>query len=637
MIAPFGTWKSPIDAALIASESIGLSSPCVVDGNLYWIELRPAEGGRCALVERRPDGTTRDVAPAPWNIRTRVHEYGGGAFTVADGVVYAAHFADQRLYRMQPGTEPVAITPEAALRYADGFIDRARNRWIGICEDHRGDGEAKNMVAAVALHDGSLQPLVTGHDFFAAPRLSPDGSQLAWIAWNHPNMPWDGTELWLAAIGDDGRPTGARCIAGGVDESIVYPTWSPDGILTFASDRTGYWNLYRWQDDAARPLCEQQVELAAPLWSLGDSMFGFASADEIICAYNSGGEWQLARLPAAGGEPTDIDVPYSSISSVSVEGNRVVLVGGTPTRAAAVVEIDASSGECREHRRSFEIDVDARYFSVPETITFPTTDDAVAHGFYYPPANPDFSGPDGERPPLLVFSHGGPTGATASALRLSVQYWTSRGFAVVDVNYRGSTGYGRAYRNALRGNWGIVDVDDCAHAAAFLAAQGKADPDRLAIRGGSAGGYTTLCALTFRDVFRAGASHFGVSDLAALARETHKLESRYLDRLIGPYPERADLYRERSPLDHAERIRCPVIFLQGLEDRVVPPNQAELMVAALKENGIPVAYLPFEGEQHGFRRASSIERALEAELYFYGRIFGFEPADTIEPVVIDNL
>jgi dipeptidyl aminopeptidase/acylaminoacyl peptidase len=566
-----------------------------------------------------------------------VHEYGGSAYAVADGVIYASHFADQRLYRMAPGAEPVAITPEAPLRYADGVIDGSRGRWLGVVEDHGGGGEPANLIGAVSLADGTLERLVEGHDFFASPRLSPDGARLAWLAWDHPNMPWDGTELWVASIGDDGRPTGAEHIAGGVDESIVGPTWSPDGVLHFASDRSGYWNLYRWEDGGARALCPMEAEFAAPLWMLGRATFGFVSPDEIVCAYSRDGAWQLARLSVPGGELRDLDTPYSSISALDVDGDRVLLIGGASDRPTAVVDLDLSTGETRELRRSFELALDPRHVSVPEAITFPTSGGAVAHAFFYPPANRDVAAPAGERPPLLVLSHGGPTSATSIALRLTIQYWTSRGFAVVDVNYRGSTGYGRAYRNALRDTWGVVDVDDCCAAAAHLAETGRVDPDRLAIRGGSAGGYTTLCTLAFRDRFAAGASHFGVSDLAALARDTHKFESRYLDRLVGPYPEREDLYRERSPLAHAERIRCPVIFLQGLDDKVVPPDQSELMVDALRGAGIPVAYVAFEGEQHGFRQASSIERALEAELYFYGRIFGFEPADPIDPVDIANL
>jgi dipeptidyl aminopeptidase/acylaminoacyl peptidase len=635
--APYGTWRSPIDAALIAGASIGLDSPRVVGSSLFWIELRPGEGGRHALVEQTGDGTTRDVVSPPWNVRTRVHEYGGVAYAVADGVVYASHFADQRLYRITPGAEPVAITPEAPLRYADGVIDGARGRWLGVVEDHRCDGEPRNLIAAVSLGDGSLQPLIEGHDFVAGPRLSPDGTRLAWIAWNHPNMPWDGTELWVASIGDDGRPARAERIAGGDDESIVQPTWSPDGVLHFASDRSGHWNLYRWRDGEAQPLCPMEAEFAAPPWMLGRASFGFSSASEIICAYSRDGGWQLARLAVQSGELRDLDTPYSTISGLDVGADRVLFIGGAPTRPTAVVELDLATGQTRELRRSFELTFDAGYVSVPEAITFPTTGGAEAHAFFYPPANPDVTAPEGERPPLLVFSHGGPTSATSSALRLGVQYWTSRGFAVVDVNYRGSTGYGRAYRNALRGTWGVADVDDCCAAATYLADGGRVDPARLAIRGGSAGGYTTLCALAFRDRFAAGASHFGVSDLAAMARDTHKFESRYLDGLIGPYPEREDLYRERSPLAHADRIRCPVIFLQGLDDKVVPPDQSELMVRALRGGGVPVAYVAFEGEQHGFRQASSIRRSLEAELYFYGRIFGFAPADPIEPVDIANL
>ncbi len=640
IIAPYGSWKSPITTDLIVAGTVGLGN-ILADGDvIYWIESRPTEAGRNVIVRRTPDGCTTDMTPVGFNARTRVHEYGGGDYLVHDGVIFFANFADQRLYRQEGNASPQPITPEAALRYADAVADAARRRLICIREDHTvADREAVNTIAAVPC-DGATsagQVLMSGNDFYASPRLSPDGTRLAWLTWNHPNMPWDGCELWVATVQEDGSLTSARHIAGGPAESIFQPEWSPDGVLHFVSDRTGWWNLYRWQNGRAEPLCEMPAEFGVPQWVFRQSTYAFVAPDRIACAYTQNGVWRLALLNTTTKALTPFDLPYTEIGSVRAVGGRVIFIAASPTQAPAIISLDPATGDVTVLRRSSEVSLDAGYLSVPQPIEFPTTAGLVAHALYYPPINRDYRPPAGERPPLLVLSHGGPTGATSTALRLSIQFWTSRGFAVVDVNYGGSTGYGRAYRERLNGAWGIVDVDDCVNAARYLVGRGLADPQRLAIRGGSAGGYTTLAALTFRDVFRAGASHFGVSDLEALATDTHKFESRYLDRLIGPYPERRDLYLARSPIHFTDRLATPLILLQGLEDKVVPPSQAEKMFAAVKAKGLPVAYVPFAGEQHGFRKAENIKRALEAELYFYARIFGFALADAIEPVTIENL
>ncbi len=642
-VAPYGAWKSPITSDLIVSQSIGLGGG-VFDGDddVYWTEGRPAEAGRNVIVRRAPDGTTHDINPAPFNARTRVHEYGGGAVLVERGVVIFSHFADQRLYRVAPGQTPEAITPEAPLRYADCVVDAARNRLICVREDHgeaaAAHGEAVNTIASIALDGSQAQHvLVSGNDFYATPRLSPDGNTLAWLTWRHPNMPWDGTELWIAEVQSDGTLANAALVAGGDEESIFQPTWSPDGQLYFVSDRSGWWNLYRLADGSAEPLTKMEAEFGAPQWVFGVSTYAFASAERIICTYSKDGIDYLASLDTKTTALTVLDTPYTSIGSIQAAPGKALFRGAAPTRAASLVLLDLASGQQTILKRANAIELDPGYLSTPQPIEFPTTGGLTAHGIFYPPQNQDYAAPEGEKPPLLVLSHGGPTGATASALSLGLQYWTSRGFAVLDVNYGGSTGYGRAYRERLNGQWGIVDVDDCANGARYLAEQGMVDPNRLAIRGGSAGGYTTLCALTFRDVFHAGASHFGIGDLEAMATDTHKFESRYLDRLIGPYPERRDLYVARSPIHHVANLNCPVIFFQGLEDKVVPPSQAETMVEALRKKDIPVAYLPFAGEQHGFRRAENIKRALDAELYFYGRVFGFELAEPVEPVEIENL
>ncbi|MGC9347953.1 MAG: S9 family peptidase [Anaerolineae bacterium] len=643
-VAPYGTWASPITSDLIVAKSIRLGNAILDGDDVYWLEGRPSEGGRNVLVKRTPDGEVTDVIPPPFNARTRVHEYGGGAVIVRHGTVYFSNYRDQRMYRVgSAGAVPEQLTPPTPIRYADGVIDGTRRRIICVIEDHTesalkaNSGEPVNAIGSVSLEDGAVQRLVDGSDFYATPRLRPDGQQLAWLNWDHPNMPWDGTELWIADLDDAGRPCNARRVAGGPTESVFQPVWSPDGVLTFVSDRSGWWNIYRCEDDDIKALTPMAAEFGQPQWNFGLSTYAYVSPDRIVCTYTRAGADQLAFLDVHTRELSPIDTPYTSLRGIAADENRVFFNGGAPTRPSALVVIDIATEELRIFRRSADLDLDPGYLSVPQSLEFPTEDGRTAYGLFYRPHNRDFVAPAGEKPPLLVLSHGGPTSATSSSLSLRIQYWTSRGFAVLDVNYGGSTGYGRPYREYLKGRWGVVDVDDCANGARFLVDRGLVDGERLAIRGSSAGGYTTLRALTFRDVFRAGASYYGVSDLEALAREIHKFESRYLDGLVGPYPESRDTYVERSPIHHLDRLHCPIIFFQGLEDEVVPPNQAELMVTALREEGFPVAYLAFEGEQHGFRRDKNIKRALDAELYFYGKIFGFEPADEIEPVDIDNL
>jgi len=644
--APYGTWKSPITSELIVAGTIGLGQIAVAGEAIYWVEMRPAEGGRNVVVCYTPDGAISDVTPAPFNVRTRVHEYGGGAFAVAGDTIYFSNFADQHLYRQTLGAAPEPLTTNPRFRYADGVIDARHQRLICVREDHSpGEQEAVNTLVSVSLAGGDNgQILTSGSDFYASPRLSPDGSHLAWISWNHPHMPWDSSELWVAPITEDGKLGAAQQVAGGPEESIFQPEWSPDGTLYFVSDRNGWRNLYRWQHGQVEPLVEMEAEFGLPQWVFGMSTYGFANDNEIICTYNQRGTWQLARLdtvarqlePMVKDRPAAIATPYTDISSLKVMPGRVLFLGSSATEPPAIVQLDLETNQPSVLRRSTTLSIDPGYLSVPEIIEFPTENGLTAYGFFYRPNNKDYVGPPDQRPPLLVKSHGGPTAAASSSFRLGFQYWTSRGFAVLDVNYGGSTGFGRAYQQRLDGQWGVVDVDDCVNGAKYLVEQGEVDGDRQAITGGSAGGYTTLCALTFRDTFKAGASHYGVSDLEALVRDTHKFESRYLDRLIGPYPEKRDLYRARSPIHFSDRLSCPVIFFQGLEDKIVPPNQAETMVEALAAKGLPVAYVPFEGEQHGFRRSENIKRALDAEFYFYARIFGFEPADPLEPVLIQN-
>ncbi len=637
---PYGSWSSPIGSDLVATAQIRLGEMVLSDEAVYWIEGRPQEAGRNVLVRWASDGQPADLTAPPFDVRSRVHEYGGGSMLVADGALYFSNLGDHRLYRLEPGAAPQPISPPAAVRYADGTPDVTRRRLIAVAEDHtRPEREPVGSLVAVDL-DGARPPhtLVAGADFYASPTLSPDGTRLAWLAWNHPNMPWDGTELWVADVAADGSLRRAERVAGGPSESIFQPSWAPDGVLYFVSDRTGWWNLYARRADATVPVLDTAAEFGRPQWVLGNPTYGFETAARLVCSYVRDGAWHLARLDTATGTLDPIPVPYTEIRHVHVSRSHVCFQGGAPNDARAIVRLDLVDGSWEVLARSDTLQIDPGYLSTPQRLTFPTTHGRTAYGFFYPPVNRDFAAPGHERPPLLVVVHGGPTGATSTTLDLELQFWTSRGIAVLDVDYGGSTGYGRGYRERLDGQWGVVDVDDCERGARHLVASGRVDGDRLAIRGASAGGYTALAALTFRDTFAVGASHYGVSDLEALTRDTHKFESRYLERLVGPYPDRRDLYVARSPVGAADRLSRPVIFFQGLDDRVVPPDQARRMVEALRRRGHPVAYLEFPGEQHGFRSAATIKRVLEAELYFYSRILGFDTdAAEVAPVPIENL
>jgi len=638
-IASYGSWKSPITSDLIVAETIGLGGAAFDGPDIVWRELRPQEGGRVVLVRRAADGTVTDLTPEGYNVRTRVHEYGGGANALDGGTVYFANFADQRLYRQDPGTAPRPITPEAELRYADAVVDRRRGLLYCVREDHTGPGEAVNTLVRIRCDGDAIggEVIVSGNDFYSSPRLSPDGDRLAWLTWNHPNLPWDGTELWVGRLDGEGAIVQAERVAGGPDESIFQPEWSPDGVLHFASDRTGWWNLYRRRAGADEALCPMEAEFGEPQWVFGMSTYAFESAGRIVCAYLRRGFSHLATLDTVTLKLEEIETPYTYVAGVQAAPGRVLFGGASPSQVWSLIRLDLTAHRAEVLRRASSVTIDPGYISVPQEFEFPTSGGRTAYGFFYPPRNQDFSAPEGERPPLLVMSHGGPTGATSPVLDESTQYWTSRGIAVLDVNYGGSTGYGRAFRQRLNGQWGVVDVDDCTNGALYLAWRGDVDGNRLTITGGSAGGYTTLCALTFRDAFKAGASHFGIGDLETFATDTHKFESRYLERLVGPFPEQRDLYRERSAIHHTDRLACPLILFQGSEDKVVPPSQSRTMYEAVKAKGLPVAYLEFEGEQHGFRKAESIKRALDAELYFYSRVFGFALPEAIEPVPIANL
>jgi dipeptidyl aminopeptidase/acylaminoacyl peptidase len=641
--APFGTWPSPITADVLLAGAVGLSNPRVFDGILYWTEARPAEAGRTTIVRRCADGTIEDCLPPPWNARSRVHEYGGICYAVHDDVLYFTHFDDQRIHARalhEGAADPTPLSAEDGRRWADFEIDARRGRLIAVGELERMDDEPRNFIAALPLDgSGGVVELATGHDFFAAPRLSPAGDRLAWLAWDHPAMPWDGTTLHVAPLDDAGHPGDPVAVAGGPEESVFQPEWTPAGTLVFVSDRSGWWNLYRTGEAGIEALAPMDADFGLPLWVFGMRTWVPLDDDRIACCWHTADGDQLGILTPGETQPRVIPLPDRAFDGIAAGDGRLFLVAAAPDRFPEIITVDPTSGARETLRRASDLRLDPAALSLPEAITFPTGPEpgAVAHAYFYRPTHPLCRGAPGERPPLLVISHGGPTAAASPTLNLKIQYWTSRGFAVLDVNYRGSTGYGRAYRDALKGGWGETDVTDCVAAARFVAERGDVDPERMAIRGSSAGGLTTLAALAFHDLFRAGVSLYGVADLGTLAEDTHKFESRYLDSMVGPWPQARARYEARSPRHHVDRMNRPVLFLQGLEDRIVPPSQAEAMVEALDARGIPVAYVTFEGEQHGFRRADTIRRALEAELYFYGRIFGFTPAGPIEPIEIRNL
>jgi dipeptidyl aminopeptidase/acylaminoacyl peptidase len=642
--APYGTWESPLTAARVTAGALRLDQIQLDGDDVYWVEGRASEGGRNVIVKRGTDGVTTDVTPAGLNVRSRVHEYGGAAYTVDRGTIYFSNFGDQRLYRHAPGQHPEALTPKGYF-YADCRVDAARNRLIGVREDHsRGDAEPPNTIVSIDLGGtGAGRVLASGADFFSDPIVSPDGNSIAWIQWNHPNMPWDGTELWSASLKADGSVGVREKVAGGADESIFQPEWSPDGTLYFVSDRTGWWNLYRLRGLPAggsarviEPIHPMSAEFGKPQWTLSMVTYAFISPNRLVATYAQDGRWKLALVETDPRKFEPIALSLQPTDSIHADQRAIYFVGGSATEPLAIARVSLGSMEAEVLRSSSGERIAPEWISVPEAVTYrvtpqpegppPHMGDPPAsrdvHAFYYTPTNANVKAPAGETAPLMVLTHGGPTGATSDVLDPEVQFWTSRGFGVLDVNYSGSTGYGRPYRDRLKGQWGVVDVEDAVGGAEAMVAQGKADAARLMIRGGSAGGYTTLAALTFHSTFKAGASYYGISDIEVLAQDTHKFESRYLDSLIGPYPAAKDIYHKRSPIHFTDRLSCPLILFQGLDDKVVPPNQSAMMAEALRKKGVKVSYITFEGEQHGFRKAENIIRALEEELQFYREVFG---------------
>ncbi|TVY05692.1 S9 family peptidase [Paenibacillus cremeus] len=625
----YGSWVSPLTSELITTQFVELSGPSMIDGSLFWAEGRPLEGGRVVVVCRTADGREYDVIPASYNVRSRVYEYGGGASVFFNGYLYFSNFEDNLIYKQPLSGEgkPVPITTDSNLRYADLVIDEARNRLICVREDHRQEGEPTLSIVALDCNKtGEGDVLVEGADFYLAPQISLDGKRMCWLAWNFPIMPWDGTELWMAEVLEDGRISSAFHVAGNEKESIFQPMWHRDGSLYFSSDKTDWWNIYRYSDGQIQQITNEQVDFGLCNWQCGTSMFTFFDDDTIVSSYAKHSLFYLGWIDIPTGRLRTQDTPYTFIGSPIVYNGKILLNAACSTTPHRIISLHPNTGEIETLVTSNRIQLNTDYLSTATVIDFPSRDGWMSHGLYYPPTNRDFEGGENELPPLLITVHGGPTGMTSPGFRWDIQYYTSRGFAVLDVNYRGSTSYGRSYRDALNNNWGTADVEDCVAGALYLANTGKVDRRRLAITGGSAGGYTTLSSLAFSDVFAVGGCHFGISDCELWAKETHKFERRYLDGLIGELPGQLELYHQRSASHALERYHSPLIMFHGLEDKVVPPNQAQIMADGLKSRGLPVSYLTFEGEGHGFLRAENLRRALDEQFLFFSCHLAFDPS-----------
>jgi dienelactone hydrolase len=636
-IAPYGSWASPISVDHLTTSSVGLSAVQVDGRHVYWLEIRADEGGRASLWRRLiAGGEPVEVTSAPAYVRDRVHEYGGGEYHVAGGTVVYSEYSDGRLYVIRGDGKPQPITPEGGFRFGDIRVHPERGLVLAVREDHSGSGEPENTIVALDL-DGpnpdAGEVLCGGADFYSTPELSA-GGRLAWTQWDHPNMPWDSTTIMVGSLSGS-MVVNSQSIAGGPGESAVQPRWLGEKLI-FVSDRTNWWNLYLWSDDEVRPLCAIEAEFCGPQWALGQRPYSIIDDDHLLCSINRSGEQSVAIVRISAGLIHQVSASGTAATSLDVDGRCAVAVLNYPDRPAALAFLDLDHGSWTTVRSSAAMIMDAASVSLAQSVSW-TGEHGAVYGYFYPPINARCSAPAGSLPPLITLSHGGPTSFATADFKIAYQFWTSRGFAILDVNYSGSTGFGRAYRDRLKGRWGVADVQDCIAGAVAMGSEELADPQRLAIKGGSAGGYTTLAALISTDVFAAGISQYGIADLEALAADTHKFEARYLDSLLGPYAEDRDLYAERSPINHLDQLSAPILLLQGTDDRVVPPKQAEMLAEAARQEGLPVALIMFEGEGHGFRRAETIKAATEAQIYFLGRILGFEPADRVPPIAIDNL
>ncbi len=635
-IAPFGSWASPINSVLVTADSVHLDELRLHSTGTYWLERRPDEQGRCVIV-KHDNGKNFDLIPKPYSARSRVHEYGGGVYCIANNGIYFVNDKDQNIYFCHSNNSAIAITNSSDCCYADLQLDETRKRLICVQQRTASDlTEDENSLISIDLNTHTIITLHSGNDFYASPRLSPSGKQLSWLCWNHPDMPWDKTTLWLSDIDKNHQlhNTTTLCHPESEQTSIFQPQWSDDNILFFVSDLTGWWNLYRYTENHIHPISHETQEFGLPQWVFAQSSYAFIDNNHILCAPINKGIASLSILDINDGTLTTIDTNWNSFASIQANAQHFSFISASSKSFPEIISYH--SNQARTLKSSCSSSIDSDYYSYGEVIKFTARHHDDVYAIYYAPTNKDFQPSADEKPPLIVLSHGGPTAMADPSLEMRKQYWTSRGFALLDVNYSGSTGFGRAYRDRLNGSWGIRDAEDCCDAALHLVKKGLADSERLIIKGSSAGGYTVLCALTFHDTFAAGASYYGIGELETLATDTHKFESRYLDRLVAPYPEGKAIYQQRSPINYAEQLNCPVIFFQGTEDKVVPKEQAEKMFAALRDKGISVAYVPFEGEQHGFRKAETIQQALDTEYAFYVRIFDILVETNIE-LEIENL
>jgi len=622
--ATYGSWQSPITAEQVAKGTLRFSEVKIDDGKIYWLEQRPSDSGRTTIMSWSASEGEQELLAREYNVSSKVHEYGGGALLVNKGRIYFVNKSDQQIYNLLAGGKIEKITSRNTARFADGCIHPKAAALFYVMEEH--NEQVTNTIVRIDLLTGKIATIASGQDFYASPRISPDGKKLAYVCWSHPNMPWDGTELWVLDLQTNQR----KKVAGGISESIVDPKWSMDGELYYISDRSNWWNIFK----GTKPLWQHDAEFALPHWIFGRSLMGFAK-DGIFCSYVKNGTHSFAKI-SFDGKATPVNLPFTNVQYVSVEGEKAALIASSLSQPSSIVLYDLKKGTAQTIKRCCSSLIAHDYISQPIAVEYPSNG-RTAHAFYYPPLNPNYRGLPNEKPPILVNLHGGPTAHVSPTYSPTILFWTSRGFAYLDVNYGGSTSYGRKYRDSLKGKWGIIDVDDCTNGALYCVKQGLADPSRLTVSGGSAGGFTTLASLAFRDVFKAGADFFGVSDLERLALDTHKFEARYLDGLVGPYPEQRDTYLKRSPIYHIEKITQPIIIFQGDKDTVVPPSQSEMMFKTLVASHIPTAYLLFKGEGHGFEKAENIQRSLEAQLYFFSKILKFPLSEKIEAVPIENL
>lgn len=635
MDAPcYGSFQSSISAEKVASKSVRFSDVQIQNKNIYFLESQPLEKGRTALVKSSLKKEAKQLTSPEFNIRTRVHEYGGGAFLAVEEFVFFIHDSDQDIYQLSKDGSITRITNQPSYRYAEINYDKRSHRIFAVREDHTNEQDVKNVIVVISLETKKEKVLIEGEDFYSNPSVNEEGTHFTYLSWSHPSMPWDTTSLWVCELTQKGIVKEKRRIAGKEDESIFQPRWHQNDLY-FISDRTGWWNLYRYKDQMVQPLWEKQAEFGLPQWVFGLSTYDVIDEDHLICTFFEKGKQQIGQWTISQQSFSKFEIPYESFQYVQVEKDLLVCIAASTSEPASVIAYDFKKNQLYTIRKSEQESIDPKCFSKPIFITCPSNEGEV-YAFFYPPKNDNYEMPTQEKPPLIVKCHGGPTSFSGDNLSYQVQYWTSRGFAFVDVNYGGSTGFGRAYRERLKRNWGIVDVQDCVSVVKYLERQGWIDPKRVAIRGGSAGGYTTLACLAFTQQFSAGTSYYGVSDLQMLTKDTHKFESRYLDGLIGLYPEEKDIYRQRSPIHHIDQINSPVLLLQGEEDRVVPPDQSEKMFLALKKKKIPTAYLLFAQEQHGFRKSENIQKALEAEYYFYTKVFHIPVKGINEPIQIEG-